>query len=71
MKFNYIEDKARNNQSIYYVEEDISFTCEECNYCDFSIMIGCAYIGIDVNLKNKEILQISGCRPKELWIEKN
>jgi len=70
MKFIFKEESIKNTQEIYYFANDVSFTCEEWNQCDFTIMIGCAYIGIDISLYNKQVLQISGACPKQAWIKK-
>ena len=70
MKFIFQETNEQNKQRIFYDEKDLSFSCENLNDCNFTIMTGCAYIGIDINLYNGQVLQVSGCCPRIVWKEK-
>ena len=70
MKFIFQETYEQNNQRIFYDEKDLSFSCKNSNDCNFTIMTGCAYIGMEINLYNGQVLQISGCCPKITWKEK-
>lgn len=69
MKFIFKEDLEQNNQKIYFDSENQSFSCDQLNDSDFTVIIEYGKFGIDINLTNKQILQISGYYPKEVWKE--
>ena len=69
MNFNIIsKNKTLIGQPTYCIKEN-SFSYEPWENTDFSIMIGKAYNSLDVSLNTQEILHLSGCNPKENWIE--
>ena len=54
---------------IYDLKES-TFYYEPWNDVDFSIILGSSYIGLDLNLYENKILQMSGYSSKRNWIKK-
>lgn len=62
---NYQEEQQLGTP-IYLLSEQ-SFSFEPWKDCDFSLMIGEGYNSLDVCLKTKEVVHLSGLNPKERW----
>lgn len=52
---------------LLYCEEDRGFNTEPDYITHFTLMIGCAYLGLDINLDNMQIMTITGFCPKNSW----
>lgn len=59
-----------NEGILIYIEKEQSFCSKPFLTSDFTLMLGCAYLGLDVSLSSMEILNVSGLCPQHLWIPK-
>lgn len=53
--------------NVLYYEDDRGFTTEPDYITHFTLMTGCAYLGLDINLDNMQIMTITGFCPKNSW----
>ncbi|MBE6742814.1 hypothetical protein [Faecalispora jeddahensis] len=69
MKFyvrNIMKDFTGN---LLYDKKENSFIYEPFETIDFSIMIGGAYVGLDISLKTMKVLAVSGYSPMDTWVK--
>lgn len=53
-----------------YLENEFSFFYEPWNNVDFSIVLGNSYSSLDVKLREKTVVQLTGFNSKDSWIKK-
>ena len=70
MKFEILPSYPRDKRNVVYAEQEQSFDMDVSLKSDFTLMLGCAYLGLDVALSSSEVVNISGFCPREKWIEK-
>lgn len=70
MEFSFIPDENNDNRKIIYHDDESSFDMSESLFSDFSLMIGCIYLGLDICLNSLQIVNISGYCPSHLWINR-
>lgn len=70
MKFEISPDSQHCKRKVIYSNQEHSFDMDTYWYTDFTIMLGCAYIGLDVDLSSLEVVNVSGFCPSENWIKK-
>jgi len=51
---------------IYILEEE-SFNFKPYVESDFTLMLGCSYLGLNISTKTKALVNISGLCPKRIW----
>ena len=70
MWFEYTHENCNLEGTLLYLEKEQSLYYEPWEKSDFSIMLGAAYTGLDVQSSTGKVVQISGLNPKKTWIEK-
>ena len=68
MEFEIEFKSAYDERDIVYHAVEQEFDMNSSIYTDFTLMVGCGYLGIDVSLLSSEIVGISGFCPQKLWI---
>lgn len=66
----YSEGEQISNTRIVYDSNEESIIMEPSPDSDFTLMLGSAYLGLDINLDTREVVGISGFCPKRNWENK-
>lgn len=56
---------------LYYVQREQSLYYAPWRKSGYTLLIGKAYCGLDLDAATGEIMQISGCNPMRLWVPCN
>lgn len=67
MNFLYKYQEKFQNEIIYSISEQ-SFYPDSWMDNDYTIIIGTEYVGLDVDLNHKQIVQVSGLSPQNIWV---
>lgn len=70
MRFQYLPTYKNNKRMVVYTKKDCSFDMNEHLYSDFTLMLGCSYLGLDVLIASAEIVNISGFCHSNNWISR-
>ncbi len=70
LKFEIIQNIQPDKRQVIYLDQEHSFYTEPFLYSDFTVMLGCDYIGLDVDLSSSKIMNISGFSSQKNWINK-
>lgn len=68
MNFLYEYQDKFPNEIIYSISEQ-NFYPASWKKNDYTIIIGSEYVGLDVDLDRKQIVQVSGFSPKKIWVK--
>ncbi len=71
MKFEVSPNFQDSKRNVIYSNQEHSFDMDISLYTDFTLMLGCAYLGLDVNLSSMDVVNVSGFCPSDTWIKKN
>ena len=69
MKFIYSRTNKISINRIIFDKIEESFYMERSIETNFSVMLGCAYLGVDINLIDMQIYGASGLCPMNIWIK--
>ena len=67
MKFKVEYDTKQKEGCPIYIRSEQSFLYHPWKSSDFSLMVGCGYVGLDICLKTGTITQVSGLCPFNTW----
>ncbi len=70
MKFEVSSNFQDSKRKVIYLNQEHSFDMDISLYTDFTLMLGCAYLGLDVTLSSLEVVNVSGFCPSNGWIRK-
>ncbi len=71
MEFEIILREIEKERQVLYFNQEQSFDMNIIEPSHYSLMLGCAYLGLDFSLNSLEIVNISGFCPNNLWINKS
>lgn len=63
----YKDTNIYTKAKILYSEKDRGFITKPDYITHFTLMIGCGYLGFDINLESMQLMTITGLCPKEIW----
>lgn len=70
MRFITLLEPKSDERQVLYLADERSFGMDVFLPSDFTLMTGCAYLGLDVSLTNSQIVNLSGFCPKDTWTRK-
>ena len=70
MKFEVASQHQAEKRKVIYSNQEQCFDMDRSLHTDFTLMLGCAYVGLDVSLSSMEVVNISGFCPTDTWIKK-
>jgi hypothetical protein len=70
LNFEVLPNSQEDKRKVVYSNQECSFDMDVSLPNDFTLMLGCAYLGLDVLLSSLEVVNISGFCPNDRWIKK-
>lgn len=71
MKFDISPNLQSRKRKVIYLNEEHSFCMDVFLDTDYTLMLGCVYLGLDVDLSSMDVVNISGVCPNYTWKKKN
>lgn len=71
LKFEISPNFQGGKRNVVYSKQERSFDMDISLSADFTLMLGCSYLGLDVNLSSMEAVNVSGFCPSDTWIKKD
>lgn len=70
MEFLYSRGNAILTNKIIFDKTEETFYMYKDVETNFSVMLGCAYLGMDINLIDMQVYGVSGLCPTNMWVKK-